>query len=207
MNTYCPMMPFTAVADPTEEEPNQFRMTGISFRGWAYTCSGSYSKTEDPSIFEIKFHYWQDNLPDSIIYHAGQLDVLAGSISGTWGDEEDSSDHDGIFVMKRTPPQLLRFRSAPSIISKDKSKALWQYAIQAVLHQVRKQQWSWAFFRERRDLRRQYLTLALRSAGLGRPCSPNEKKEFAKLRQLLSHFDARYYHLLRMRKERPLVTK
>ena len=205
-DAYCPMISFHAEA-PTEEQPSQFRMSGFSYTRLPFTCTGTLSKTENAAIFGVQLHYWVNDWPDNIKYLSGKLDILEGSITGTWGDKEDVSKHTGVFVLKRTPGHILRFRPALSILSENKPKALWDYAIRASLHLVRKRRWSWSFFKERREIRRRYIDLAMRDDGFGHPCSPEEKKELAKAVQLLSATDARFYHLLRILKERPLMTE
>ena len=193
--------------EPTESQSNSFSLTTSTFRGDTYRGTGSCIATDEKAVFEVSFclqvvggHY------DDINY-AGKLDVLSGTITGTWGTSPDTSTHSGSFILKRTPSQIVRFRPAPSVFVKDKARALWQYACSAVLHLVRKRLWAWSYFRERRDHRRRYITLAVRQEGLGRVLSSKELLEYQSLRQQVACYDAPFYDQLILRKERSLITR
>ena len=202
------MWAYTIVRPPTESAPHRFDLVTSSFRGDRYVGSGSYTETEDRAIFDLNFCLNIEGSNSSYdVWYSGRLDVLCGSISGTWGSSSDRTTHFGVFVLKRTPSHILRFRPAPSVFVKNKSATLWQYALSAVLHLVRRRLWTWSYFRERRDHRIQYLALAFREGSLGRERSPEESVEYWRLRQLISHHDAPFYDMLRQRKERSLITR
>ena len=53
------------------------------------------------------------------------------------------------------------FRATQALIEENKQKALWQFAIQAIKTEVheKNRKWSWAYFAERRDDRKNYVQL------------------------------------------------
>lgn len=89
--------------------------------------------------------------------------------------------------------QYRKIRPTDEQMEAGKAKAMWKFAREAVLGQVHEKhrQWSWAYFAERRDDRKRYVTLykqklpgALKGPGL---------KELDDLEAKLSYEDLRFY--------------
>lgn len=136
----------------------------------------------------------------------GYIQDEACTWTGTW--EQGASS--GTFIFKRIAPEIMCFRPSPAAIQANKPQAFWQYAMSAILHQVRRRLFSWSFFRSRRDVRRKYLELALPehrhmdSEGdrpfealcvleVGHPRGRAELDELRCCQQALTTADARFY--------------
>ena len=129
-------------------------------------------------------------------YWNGQLDVARETITGTWGTDLDEAAHFGTFILKRTSPEDLRFRPAPATIIAKGARSLWLFAIFAVLSRVRRQSWSWSYFKERRNNRMKFMKLYIRNGHFGRPLNRQELTEFRDVRRTLTSADSRFYHSL-----------
>lgn len=89
-----------------------------------------------------------------------------GSIVGSQGNEEDETEHTAHFMWTRIPTELMALRPLPpyNVPSKsdgslvpNKARAMFDYAIKAVIFQNRRKAWSWKYFEYRRDVRSLYL--------------------------------------------------
>lgn len=89
-----------------------------------------------------------------------------GSIIGSQGDVEDETEHTAHFMWTRIPTELMALRPLPpyNVPSKsdgslvpNKARAMFDYAIKAVIFQNRRTSWSWKYFEYRRDVRNLYL--------------------------------------------------
>jgi Vacuolar sorting-associated protein 13, extended-chorein len=111
-------------------------------------------------------------------YWNGMIDITAEATTGTWDTELDDEEQRGYFVLKSTAPEDLRFRPAPVTIDASKARSLWLFAISAALRRVRRQSWSWSYFKERKDNRELFLKWYVRHAHYGRPLDKTELTEF-----------------------------
>ncbi|KAJ7126323.1 hypothetical protein C8R44DRAFT_980121 [Mycena epipterygia] len=127
-------------------------------------------------------------------YYTGTWNTAMETLSGTAGLEEDPAEHSLTFVFKRT--EYLRFAPAPVQLKTSKARALWTFAISAVRYDVRRDRWAWSFFKERRDSRRRFIELYVRSTAFGTPLTGLENEELKRLTKILTTSDTRFYYSL-----------
>ncbi|KAI9070175.1 hypothetical protein FKP32DRAFT_1586395 [Trametes sanguinea] len=190
------MLSFRFHYEPSPEDVNGdggcFRASGIQVDGEAYNVSGrSYTDEKDGAIIQV-VEWKMQHSGDSIFCYKGRLEDEY-TIVGTRGYDDwyDSAD----FILKRTHPDNMCLRPSPSALVEGKARQLWLYAISAVLHDVRKRNWTWSFFAARRDARERYIRTMARKYG-----RPDPDFDYATER-MRAHLgcnpqDARFYHTL-----------
>ncbi|KAF8581972.1 hypothetical protein K439DRAFT_1662069 [Ramaria rubella] len=154
------------------------------------------------NVIDVNFR--SEVVGDRLLCWSGQLHWssdpketgVTDAITGTLGTSLDSEIHDGIFVLKRTIPEKLRFRPSPAAFHTDKAKALWKFAGSAIRFQVRKQSWSKLYFAERLREKTQFIDLYLRWKRQVRPQENSDKELFRHLRNTLIPEDNRFYRAL-----------
>jgi hypothetical protein len=67
------------------------------------------------------------------------------------------------------------FFPAPAVLKVNKARALWGFAISAVRYTIRKEDWSWAFFKQRTANRKRFIELYIRSTRFGKPLTTAEQ--------------------------------
>jgi len=117
------------------------------------------------------------------LYFAGSWDSSTQSLSGSWGEESDPRTHPGVFIFKRMLPECMCFFPPPTVLKENSSKALWNFATQAVLYGVRRGAWSWSFFEQRAQSRKRFIELYIRNTRFGRPLTRTEEEELGLLKK------------------------
>ncbi|KZT54406.1 DUF1162-domain-containing protein [Calocera cornea HHB12733] len=102
--------------------------------------------------------------------------------------------------------QYRKFRPPQEEFDASQSRALWKFAQAAILDEVHQKhyQWTWEFFRSRRDERHKYVELFKRKSTMP-ALPPPQLDEFNELEKKLSYEDIRYYRSIarsQLRKER-----
>jgi hypothetical protein len=154
---------------PAETQPDDgvFAFTGNGGfpaigLGWSLsgTCRPKENDQEKLSVTWIS--KYSDGYDDE--YFSGTYDRSTMRIDGTAGPGPDVDEHEDIVVLSQQPADVIIYRPHPTVLTNPEIKisALWQFAKDAILHQVRKRMWSWSYFRARRDNRTRYLDLAQR---------------------------------------------
>lgn len=131
----------------------------------------------------------------------GFLSDIGRTLSGTMLYDLGADSHH--FIFKRIQPEIMCCRPSPSEFFKNKAKALWKYALTAVLDDVRRHSefLSWSYIKSRRTRRKLYIKLQLRQASGHRP-SRKEKALLAECRWSITASDARLYALILEREQR-----
>ncbi|KAJ6591176.1 hypothetical protein DFH09DRAFT_195515 [Mycena vulgaris] len=127
-------------------------------------------------------------------YFSGSWSRATQSLSGTWGAEADSRTHDGVFIFKHIIPEYMCFFPAPAVMKANKSRSLWAFAIASVRYSIRKESWSWAFFKQRTQNRKRFIDLYIRSTRFGRPLNRAEEEELGLIKKSFTTADSRFYH-------------
>ncbi|KAJ6618743.1 hypothetical protein B0H10DRAFT_1794829 [Mycena sp. CBHHK59/15] len=127
-------------------------------------------------------------------YFSGTWNRGSRSLSGTWGAEADSRTHDGVFTFKRILPEYMCFFPAPSVLEANKPQSLWTFAISAVRDSIRREAWSWAFFKSRTENRKRFIELYIRSTRFGRPLNRSEEEELGLIKKSFTTADSRFFH-------------
>ncbi|MCO5590231.1 hypothetical protein L7F22_044200 [Adiantum nelumboides] len=101
--------------------------------------------------------------------------------------------------------QYRRFRPAPQELEENRPRALLQFAGRAILNEVHEKHrvWSWDYFRQRRDDRKEYVRLfkekdyqnqkANQKQAAVQPTTSDSGSELAELERRLSYKDIRFY--------------
>jgi hypothetical protein len=146
-------------------------------------CSGESSET-------VKFTFKQTfptRFPTQ--YFSGTWSRATQSLSGTWGAEDEPRTHDGVFIFKRIIPEYMCFFPAPSVMKANKPRSLWAFAIASVRYFIRKENWSWAFFKQRTHNRKRFVELYIRSTRFGRPLNRAEEEELGLIKKSFTTAD------------------
>ncbi|KAJ7668060.1 hypothetical protein B0H17DRAFT_1336028 [Mycena rosella] len=170
--------------------------------GSDFKIAGECRAGDDPNILLISFERsFPARFPSQ--YYTGTWNTTTETLSGTVGFEKDPQTHPVIFVFKRTiTPEHLCFFPAPVALETNKARALWGFAIAAVTHNVRRDRWAWAFFKQRRDIRRRFIELYIRDTRFGTPLTALEDEESWQLLKSMTAADSRFYHSLAKQKIR-----
>ncbi|KAH8926014.1 hypothetical protein BT69DRAFT_1239533 [Atractiella rhizophila] len=103
--------------------------------------------------------------------------------------------------------QYRKFRPQIKEFEKNRAKAFWRFAGSAIISEIHEKhrQWSWAFFKERRNDRKEYISLfKAQEANKQVPLQPEDKAMLDALERKLSFRDLRFYRSIarsQMRKE------
>ncbi|KAM5530344.1 hypothetical protein V8D89_015985 [Ganoderma adspersum] len=183
-----PMITFCLHAS---EDHKTFEASSVGANGTGYNILDDYMPQDNDTVqysfvqayvARLKRTYWTGTLEDD-----GQ------TLSGKWGYAKD--DQPWTFVFKRIPPEVLVNRPLADEFAENRVKALWKYALTAVLDQVRRRLCSWSYLAERRDNRKEYLELLRRETSDG--LQTNEGSEgFSVLARRLTFDDARCFYIL-----------
>jgi hypothetical protein len=126
-----------------------------------------------------------------------QLDTPAspGVVSETSGTS--STLEGGTFFLKRKPISFFLFRPSETAFLANRPRALWTWAYHSVrsLVRTRSKTWSWNVLRERRDRRRQYITLVNAQRTQWR-LNPRQQQEFTELVKTIHPDDLRFWRSL-----------
>nr|GAT44772.1 predicted protein [Mycena chlorophos] len=142
-------------------------------------------------------------------YHA-TWKIGSNTLMGTMGFDEDAAAYDKAFIFKQIEPQDACFMPAPIELKpvevndasghNPKARAFWAFALNATLLRVRRDRWSWSYFKERRDHRKRFVELYIRSGqgttAFGKSLSADELGELNKMEKTLTNLDSRFYHSL-----------
>ncbi|KAJ7481633.1 hypothetical protein FB451DRAFT_1236685 [Mycena latifolia] len=163
-----------------------------------FNVAGECRAGDEPGIVELSFkRSFPTRYPTQ--YFTGTWNAATETLIGTVGMDEDPAKHNSAFVFKRIMPEYMCFWPAPVELETNKARALWGFAIAAVRYGVRRDRWSWSFFKERRDNRRRFIELYIRSSGstqFGAPLTGPEWQELGLIKKTFSTADARFYHSL-----------
>lgn len=145
-----------------------------------FSIAGECSGDSEAVRFTFKLTYPARFAPQ---YFAGTWSRATQSLSGTWGAEADSRTHDGVFTFKRIIPEYMCFFPAPAVMKVNRPRALWGFAISAVRYSIRREEWSWAFFKQRTENRKRFVELYIRSTRFGRPLNRSEEEELGLIKK------------------------
>ncbi|KAH9891309.1 hypothetical protein C8Q73DRAFT_650960 [Cubamyces lactineus] len=170
-------------------EGENFTASGVEYDGDTYRISGRCTVDEDGTILAKFTLAYSGHL---VMHYNGRL-VDEYTIEGKRGFSADEGDQ-GDFILKRIPAEYMSLRPSPlRLRDGNRRLELWQYAISAVLHDVRRRNWSWSYFAGRRDARKLYLKVMSRSFTIS---SPDFREQLARSRQLCNAQDARFYYTI-----------
>lgn len=184
----------TVVLEPAEVE-NEVKASGWSSRG-RHTTTGSWSKDENDIVkikLKMSFRLGRLWFPLHLVFN-GSFDSNRDALTGFWDYSDDSENPTGSGRMefRRLQPRYLALYPSIKKLLDNKPRALWKFAIAAVLNDVRRDRWSWSYFSERRDDRKTVISLAIRHF-FGSPLDEGERRKLSVATQHLTSADACFY--------------
>ncbi|KAI0327267.1 hypothetical protein GY45DRAFT_1327868 [Cubamyces sp. BRFM 1775] len=179
----------------SSKEGEDFAASGVDYDGDAYKISGTCTLDDDGAV-RVKFAIvYGGNL---VINYDGRL-VDEYTIEGKRRyivEDEDA----GEFILKRVPAEYMTLRPSPLRLRDGNRRIeLWQYAISAVIRDIRRRNCSWSYFAERRDARKLYIKVMSRSFTMS---NPDFEEQLVRVRQSCNAQDARFYWSLYERHDR-----
>ncbi|KAI0259999.1 hypothetical protein BC834DRAFT_903029, partial [Gloeopeniophorella convolvens] len=90
-------------------------------------------------------------------------------------------------------PRHLLYYPSLAQLEKARARSLWTFAINAVMHDNRRERWAWSYFAQRRDARQTFKSLVGRSVYLAGPTSSEENDTLMKAARRLLPEDACFY--------------
>ncbi|RDX45005.1 hypothetical protein OH76DRAFT_1457767 [Lentinus brumalis] len=171
-------------------KPGHFVASGSTFSGTRWSLVGETKLSSDRvRLYNFTITYAARLWPKSF---EGTLSDDGRVFSGTWSSLSDNEG--GTFLFKRLSCDIMRFWPLFSD-HQNKSKALWTFAIHAVLDRVRRQLWSRSWIEDRQAARQQYLRIIRRGdASLLTDGSMTKSVERCFL--AMTPVEARYYYTL-----------
>ena len=162
-----------------------FEASGRDFEGTKYQISGQCYRDAE-GVLRANFTMSFPGTTSSDEHWSGEVDV-EGSFVGykSYNFRPSKFDYDQMFILRRIPSDIMALRPSPSEFIENKPWALWQFAIDAILYNVRKKWWSWSFFKERRNQRHRYLKLNIANWTYGRRPDGDEFAEFMRMRKAI----------------------
>ena len=179
----------------------------------AFTVSGKLGDAPD-EVLSLSFKKIYTELQNGQLLawdYKGSLNVATSTIKGTWGnDSRPDSAYGGTFCLGRIPAWTYEFRPEEEAFKANRVSALWSLALSAVRHQVKRQLWTWSYFKKRRDQRIRYVKLYTRfqlsrNWVIPHNLSEDETREMRKLEQGFSTADARYYRSVAESEKRKVI--
>ncbi|KAF8518842.1 hypothetical protein BU17DRAFT_90643 [Hysterangium stoloniferum] len=173
---------------------NEFEASG-KVANREFTVVGNCEVGEAPNFISVKF---SKIYPDGVYpqqYFTGRFDASTETIQGRLASTPDDPPTSWTFLFKRVPADIFRFYPPPKFLEDNKARALWQFAINAIQSQVRRQLWSWSLFKERRDSRKKFIQFLVRTLA-GKRLKDSEQAEYNVLQRGFMPNDATLCFLL-----------
>ncbi|KAI0265555.1 hypothetical protein BC834DRAFT_987866 [Gloeopeniophorella convolvens] len=187
------------VLQPSGEDAHEFKGTALSNRG-TYTLTGTWSQDADELIHvEMKLMIPTAAETSYPLYFNGHFEPEKPALVGIWGMTPDPLDFSGQMEWRKIPAYYYPHYPSQQARAQNKAKALWAFAISAVLEDVRRARWVWPYFKERGDRRRRFVELLVRFLYFGEPLGGEEDQELARIAHNFTPADACFYHSITVR--------
>jgi len=185
-------------------EGSVFTKYGDFTGGGVFSISGQITALGG-STFQVTFtkDYNPDGWMDSTleVYCEGTLDLDSRTISGEWANLIDT--HTNTFEVGQTPVFAHRFRYSQEMFRQSPARARWSFACASILQQVRRDTWSWTYFRARFAEQRRLAELWRRQRrGNRHLLSEEDLDEFKSIERHLNPADCRFYESVNQAKWR-----
>ncbi|RPD59323.1 hypothetical protein L226DRAFT_548402 [Lentinus tigrinus ALCF2SS1-7] len=171
-------------------KPGHFVASGSTSSGTRWTLVGEAKSSPDKGdLYSFTVTFAARLWPRSF---EGALTDDGRIFSGTWSSKSNSES--GSFLLKRLPCDVMRFW--PNLSDRQsKSKALWTFAIRAVIDRVRRNLWSRTWIEERQRARQRYLRI-IRDGDADLETNESEIEAIQRCYLSMTPVEARYYHTL-----------
>ncbi|KAI0629070.1 hypothetical protein C8Q77DRAFT_1161714 [Trametes polyzona] len=177
------------------------------WRSTRTTLTGTFTGNDEDerSTYNINESYNSSAIPPS------RFEVTLSSDGMTLlGVQQESTVSEGVAPDSSRSPVIIRRGSSAEImqlyplheeLEENKPAALWRFAISAALQDVRRERFSWAFMKERRD-RKHLLASFLLAQSLHHTICPDDTQDFARLMDLTPPADFHYFSWASIEPER-----
>ncbi|KAL6303383.1 hypothetical protein BKA93DRAFT_735065 [Sparassis latifolia] len=174
----------------TNYEPTPFTLTG--------ECLPPSEKQQAVGEVPVKFTMRYSARIDTQ-YLEGVLQAGGTMMTGRWRYKGDKDiEWGGDFIFSRMPADVLCCRPALTEFRANRPRALWKFAVTAVLDQVRRQLFSWSHIKARRDVRKRFIELYIRYLKLFGPPIKDDFPELVRITRLITTRDVRLYQSIRV---------
>ncbi|KAJ3008357.1 hypothetical protein NUW54_g3181 [Trametes sanguinea] len=189
---------------PSPTDPNKLIAEPVNPRTYSYTrltvtmeCAGSETDT-GPRIYRMT-ESWNSstflNAEYELLLHEDGI-TLSGGLKNAYSPSSPT-----VIMKKGSPPEVMMFYPFPADIQGSRAKALWRFALDAVLYDVKRRAFSWNFIKERRDVRARYVSL-LRALISNVPLPYEDFRELELLYGRIPPADLHFYTHVAMEPER-----
>ncbi|KAF8529736.1 hypothetical protein BU17DRAFT_79834 [Hysterangium stoloniferum] len=195
--------PMTSYVFRATGQNNEFEASG-KVANDEFTVVGKCEVGEAPNVISVEFkRIFRSGLFQSE-YFTGKFDASTETIQGRKALSPDNMPTSWTFLLKRVPADIFRFYPLPKFLEDNQARALWQFAINAIRSQVRRQLWSWSFFKERRDSKKKFISLLVRTLA-GKRLQDSEQAEYTVLQREFMPNDTTFCYLLALHQIRVTV--
>lgn len=191
-----PMMTFCV--QPSALDPEGYEAHSENAQGNEYSIVGRFAQGGGGSpTYAFTATYPGDAIYGRSANFVGTISDDGLTFSGTWRVEEEDNNNHSDFIFSRLPPDIIAARPAPHELKENRIKALWTYARNATINQVRVHSkfLRWSYIKTRRDTRNEYLSLVRRHLVSGY-MTEEDIASFAALNRRLTYADVRCYYVL-----------
>ncbi|KAI9064547.1 hypothetical protein FKP32DRAFT_1569626, partial [Trametes sanguinea] len=189
---------------PSPTDPNKLIAEPVNPRTYSYTrltvtmeCAGSEADT-GPRTYRMTESWNSSTLLSAeyelLLHEDGTM--LSGGLKDAYSPSSPT-----VIMKKGSPPQVVMFYPLPADIQGSRAKALWRFALDAVLYDVKRRALSWNFIKERRDVRSRYVSL-LRALVSNVPLPYEDFREHELLYGRIPPADLHFYTHVVMEPER-----
>jgi hypothetical protein len=147
----------------------------------------------EDDVMQIKFKMSFSSVLWAPMYFNGRFDPERGALTGIWGVSAEVENFVGKIEFRRIPPRSLAVYPSIKELRDNKARELWRFAIAAVRNEVRRDRWTWSYFSERRNNRKEIISLLVRARWYGPPLSDEEVETVCAIARKLIPNDACFY--------------
>ncbi|KAG8808806.1 hypothetical protein FRC18_004850 [Serendipita sp. 400] len=144
-------------------EGSKLRGTGID-RVDVYHMEGEVTSTTENGLdFILKLAYGPQPSEGEETWafeFTGSFDTSTLEARGNWASV--GYPPFGPFLLTRRPTFAYPFLYSKSELSENRARARWKFALTTIRQQIRRQRWSWSYFKDRMEQRKRYVELRLR---------------------------------------------
>ena len=171
--------------------PQEMKADAWSIQG-RHVITGSWSMGED-GVIQIKLRMTFPVAFSAPKFFNGHFDPERDALTGVWGNSAELENSKDKMECRRIPPHYLTVYPSIKGITDNKPRSMWGFAIAAIRNDVRRDQWSWTYFAQRRDDRKRIVPLVVRDRYFGPPLGDEDTRTIHAILPTLTSADACFY--------------
>ncbi|KAL7277857.1 hypothetical protein ACG7TL_008803 [Trametes sanguinea] len=181
-------------------DPNQLvatRATPLPLHATRFTVTMEYiGKADDRRATYRMTESWNSNL-----YPSREIELALAGDGLTLVSGQQGTPSCEVVMKKGLPPEIMVFYPSPTALRENRPRALWRFALDAVLYDVRRSLFTWDFIKQRRDTRRR-VVLLLYAQRAYPGIQSDEYEELNRLLSTLPPADNHFYAHMAQEQER-----